>query len=150
MKGLLVIIAFLSAEFEQVKTSQLFTEPEVSRGQLTYRQPDYLRWEYTSPNAYVWEVDGAQGNVSPQVRQLMNLILKSVSGAYLQPNEDFEVVMTDNIAELKPKRRELKQLFSKIVIRINLKTEIADEVVLYEKNGDETRIRFEHVKRSVL
>ena len=142
MKVLLVILAFLSADFEQVKTSQLFAEPELSKGHLTYRQPDYLRWEYTAPQTLVWEVDGAKGNVSPQVRQIMTLILKSVSGEYLQANNDFDVMQNGDIAELTPKRHELKQLFQKIIIRINPKTEIADEVVLYEKNGDETKIRF--------
>jgi len=146
MRMLLLILTFLSADFEQIKTSQLFAEPELSKGHLTYREPDYLRWEYTSPQALVWEMDGAKGNVSPQVRQIVTLILKSVSGAYLQPNDDFNVSMTDNIAELTPKRRELKQLFSKITIRINPKTGIADEVVLYEKSGDETRIRFFNAK----
>ena len=144
---LCVILTFLSADFEQVKTSQLFAEPELSKGHLTYRQPDYLRWEYTSPQALVWEVDGAKDNVSPQVRQIMSLILKSVSGEYLQPNDDFHISMNGDLAELTPKRRELKQIFTKIAIRINPNTEIANEVVLYEKNGDETRIRFYNAKR---
>ncbi len=147
MKWLLVILTFLSADFEQVKTSQLFTEPELSKGHLTYRAPDYLRWEYTSPQELVWEVDGAKGNVSPQVRQIVTLILKSVSGEYLQPNEDFNVTRNSDMAELVPRRRELKQLFTRITIRINPSTEIADEVVLYEKSGDETKIRFYNAKR---
>lgn len=146
MKIFLVIFAFLTAEFEQVKTSELLSEPVVSEGHLTYRAPDYLRWEYTSPQALVWEVDGAKGNVSPQVRQIMTLILKSVSGEYLQPNEDFNVTRTGGVAELTPKRRELKQLFSKITILISPQTKVAEEVVLYEKNGDETKIRFGKVQ----
>ena len=148
MKGLvLVILAFLSADFEQVKTSQLFAEPEVSAGHLTYRHPDYLRWEYFEPRALVWEIDGANGNVSPQVRQIMSLILKSVSGEYLNTNDDFHVGQHEDILELTPKRRELKQLIAKITIRTNPDTKIADEVVLYERNGDETKIRFFNVKR---
>ena len=146
MRMLLFILTLLSADFEQVKTSPLFAEPELSKGHLTYRQPDYLRWEYITPQTLVWEVDGAKGNVSPQVRQIVMLIIKSISGEYLQPNEDFNVVRTGDMAELTPKRRELKQLFTKISIRLNSKTEIADEVVLYEKNGDKTRIRFFNAK----
>ena len=147
MRMLLVILAFLSADFEQVKTSSLFAEPEQSKGHLTYRSPDYLRWEYSSPQALVWEVDGSKGNVSAQVRQIMTLILKSVSGAYLEPNEDFNVEPKGEEVELTPKRRELKQLFTKITLRMDKKNEIAEEVVLYEKNGDETRIRFYNAKR---
>jgi outer membrane lipoprotein-sorting protein len=149
MRLLLLILTFLSADFEQVKTSQLFAEPEHSNGHLTYRQPDYLRWEYTQPQPLVWEVDGAKGNVSPQVRQVMTLILKSISGEYLQPNNDFDVKQNGDIADLTPKRRELKQLFRKITIRINPKTGIADEVVLFEKNGDETKIRFTNAQRTI-
>ena len=149
MKTLLFILAFLSADFEQVKTSQLFADPEYSQGHLTYRQPDYLRWEYTSPQTLVWELDGTKGNVSPQVRQIMSLILKSVSGEYLQPNDDFHVTTNGNIAVLTPKRRELKQLFSKVTIRMDYKTEIAEEVILYEKSGDQTNIRFRNVKKQI-
>ena len=147
LKTLLFILAFLSADFEQVKTSQLFAEPEYTQGHLTYRQPDYLRWEYTSPQTVIWELDGTKGNVSAQVRQIMSLILKSVSGEYLQPNDDFHVTTNDNLTELTPKRRELKQLFSKITIRMDSKSEIAEEVILYEKNGDQTNIHFKNVKR---
>lgn len=144
---LLTALTFLEADFEQVKTSSLFAEPELSKGHLTYREPDYLRWEYTAPQTLVWEVDGSKDNVSPQVRQIMTLILKSVSGAYLEPNEDFQIEKNDNIAKLSPKRRELKQLFVSIAIRINPKTQIAEEVVLNEKNGDQTIIRFFNAKR---
>ncbi len=143
---LLGVLTFLSADFEQVKTSQFFAEPEVSKGHMTYREPDYLRWEYTSPQELVWEVDGNKGNVSAQVRQIVTLILKSVSGSYLQENDDFHVLQEGDLTVLLPKRRELKQLFSKMTIRMDSKAEYANEVVLYEKNGDQTQIRFMNIK----
>ena len=138
-------MSHLEADFVQVKSSLLFAEPEASKGHLTYREPDYLRWEYTSPQPIVWEVNGAKDNVSPQIKQLVVLILKTVNGSYLQPNSDFDVSWEGDWAILKPKRRDLKQLFTKITIRLNPQTGIADEVVLYEQSGDETNIRFFNV-----
>ena len=135
----------LEADFVQVKTSALFAEPEESKGHLIYRQPDYLRWEYMSPQAIVWEVDGAKDNVNPQIRQIVLLILKTINGNYLQPNNDFNVSWDGETAILTPKRRELKQLFARISIRLNAKTGVADEVILYEQSGDETKIRFLNV-----
>lgn len=135
----------LEADFVQVKTSALFAEPEESKGHLIYRQPDYLRWEYMSPQAIVWEVDGAKDNVNPQIRQIVLLILKTINGNYLLPNNDFNVSWDGETAILTPKRRELKQLFACISIRLNAKTGVADEVILYEQSGDETKIRFLNV-----
>jgi len=146
LTALLPEIGSFEADFVQMKTSSLFAEPEQSTGHLTYRQPDYLRWEYISPQPFVWEVNGSKDNVNPQVRQIVMLILKSINGSYLAPNNDFNVDWeSGEVAVLTPKRREIKQLFDHITIRLNTESGIADEVMLYEQSGDETQIRFLNV-----
>ena len=51
MKLLFILGAILQlvADFQQVKESQMMMEPQISTGTLTYRAPDYLRWEYKTP-----------------------------------------------------------------------------------------------------
>lgn len=119
---------------------------QVSEGQLTYRAPDYLRWEYTSPASLVWEIDGKKGNVSPQVRKMVELIMRSINGEYLTTNDDFEVKQQGQVYTLTPKKREIRQFFQEIRITLNEKTGVADEVLLTEKSGDTTKIRFSQVK----
>lgn len=135
----------LEADFIQQKSSAMFTEPQLSKGHLSYRQPDYLRWEYTSPASLVWQIDGKQSNLSPQIRQMVRLIMCSIDGSYLTENDDFYVSVSDNEAVLTPKRRQLSQLFSSITLQINPSTGIAKQVTIVERSGDTTHIAFSNV-----
>lgn len=143
---LLSVILNLNADFRQEKEISIMSETQVSTGHLTYKAPDYLRWEYTTPTALVWEVDGKKGNVSPQVRRMIELIMRSISGEYLTTNDDFLVEQQGAVYTLVPKKREIKQLFTSIVITLDPSTGVAKEVVMTEKNGDTTRIRFSNVR----
>lgn len=150
--GLILLVApvpleHLEADFIQLKTVQLLQEQQRSEGHLTYRAPAYLRWEYTTPVPMVWETGGNDGQTNRQAEQIVQLIMRSVNGEYLTDNEDFIVERMDNVACLTPKKRELRQLFRTIRIRLNQETGIADEVELTEKNGDRTLITFHNVNR---
>ena len=68
--------------------------------------------------------------------------MKSVQGDYLQKNNDFEVAKQQDTYILSPKRKQLSQLYSKIEMRFNTETGVADEIRLYEKNSDITTIVF--------
>lgn len=142
---ILTTILQLSADFHQTKQSQMLLEEQVSTGSLTYRHPDYLRWEYTSPVQIIWELDGEKSNVAPQVKRLLKLIMKTIACDNLQTTNDFEVLVKDGTYHLIPKNREFKQFFSSILLEINPKTKVANKVVLTEKNGDITTIVFYNV-----
>ena len=135
-----------AAQFVQQKTSAMFVEPQRSEGQLLYRQPDYLRWEYTKPQPLVWELDGDKGNMNPHIKNMVMLIRQSISGDLAAAEKSFVVEQQDNIVTLTPKKRELKNLFIHIRIVLNPETQIADEVTIYEANGDTTHIRFFDVR----
>lgn len=144
---ILSIILSLSADFTQVKEMQLMSAPQISEGHMTYRSPDFLRWEYTKPQSLVWEVDGEKTNVSRPIKGMIDLIMKSVSGEYLVDNESFEVQTKGNVSVLTPKKRDLKQFFQQITITLNPKTGIADKVEIVEKNGDKTSLTFHNIKQ---
>lgn len=134
----------LEADFSQTKTSSMFVTPQQAQGHLSFRSPSYLSWAYTSPEKQVWTLDDNKGSGSPLARQLMQLILQTITGSYLQPNADFDVSLSDSTANLTPKKRDLKRLFSSITIYFDSASQIAKQVLIIEPNGDQTDIRFSH------
>ena len=142
---ILGVILHLSADFRQTKQSVMLVDEQVSVGHLTYRTPDYLRWEYTSPIQLVWELDGEKSNVSPQVKRLLKLIMQTIACDKLQTTDDFEVSVKNGVYHLLPKNRELKQFFTNIQLEIDSTTKVAKKVVLTEKNGDVSTIVFYNI-----
>ncbi|MGN0227988.1 MAG: outer membrane lipoprotein carrier protein LolA [Paludibacteraceae bacterium] len=128
----LIIAAIISleADFMQTKQVALMNEPQVSSGHMTYRAPDFMRWEYQKPETIVWEVDGDKSNVNPQIQKLLRMIMSSVAG---NTQEDTRML------------RESKRLFKAVNITMDEKQGTAKRVELIEKNGDTTIIEFSNV-----
>ena len=127
---IIAVIVSLEADFVQTKHVALMSEPQVSTGHMTYRAPDYLRWEYLTPQAVVWETDGKKSNVHPQVQGLLRMIMASIAGT-AQDNKQMQ--------------RESKRLFRSINVIMDETNEVAQRVEMVEKNGDQTIIEFNHV-----
>lgn len=126
MKTLLLIWLFvapsqLTALFTQTRHSPLLTQDQVSHGRMEYRAPDYLRWEYTDPQAVVWLLDGRHSNMRPEARRMVQMILKMVRGE----------VNTDNAKAFQP-------YFQHVQVTLNSDS-LAQQIIL--TNHDEwTRI----------
>ncbi len=127
---ILAVIVSLEADFVQTKTSALFADPQVSTGHMTYRAPDYMQWAYISPQQLLWEIDGEQSNVNPQIQKLLRMIMASVAG---------------NTAEDPKLQKESKRLFREVNIVMDEAGQVARRVELIEKNGDTTTIEFTNV-----
>ena len=127
---ILAVIVSLEADFVQTKSSAMLTEPQVSTGHMAYRAPDYMQWAYTSPQPLVWEIDGENTNVNPQIQRLLRMILSSVAG---------------NNTDDPQLQRESKHLFRSVNIEMDEASEVAKRVELIEKNGDTTVIEFSNV-----
>ncbi len=127
---ILSVILNLTADFTQTKSVAMMREPQVSQGKMVYRAPDYLKWEYTSPNAVVWEMNGQESNVSPQIQNLLRMIMASISGA--EESDD-------------KLRRESKKLFRSVNVIMDEQRKVAQRVELIDKNGDTTIIEFSNV-----
>lgn len=127
---ILAVIVSLEADFVQTKSSAMLNEPQVSTGHMSYRAPDYMQWAYTSPQQVVWEIDGEQSNVNPQIQRLLRMILSSVAG---------------NNTDDPQLQRESKRLFRSVDIQMDESGEVAKRVELVEKNGDTTVIEFSNV-----
>lgn len=149
------------------------------RAHLSYRSPDQLCWEYLTPTAYKWELGST--STSPQVQQLLEFIIRSISGDNLHDTAAFSVTQCTNAESqqsnpasqqnntgslqdntdttkgstgsakgsttylLIPKKRDLKQLFQSIEITLDPATQVAERVVLTEKNGDRSTISFSNL-----
>ena len=76
--------------------------------------------------------------------------MNSVVGKCLSDKKDFRTSIattnTEWIATLVPQRKEMKQMFQKIVLHFNKSRKMVSTVELVEKKGDRTVIQLTNVK----
>ena len=155
----------LQCSFVQTKTLKMMKSKLVSNGRMSYSQPALLRWEYTSPYAYTFIVNGAKVLMKSRqrrdvvnaaqnkvFREITNIMLNSVTGKCLTDKQNFTTLMLVNgdrwIARLTPMKKEMKQLFSTLVITFDKRQMVAVSVEMIEKSGDNTLILLRDVKKN--
>ena len=153
----------LQCRFVQEKTSSMLAEPSIAKGTMHYASPDRMRWEYTEPYAFALVVNGEQitkvtdgkaetldGKSSRMYQGMVSLIMGSASGKKLFDASVFDVALYDDNefwrAEMTPKRRDMKRMFSQLVFRFDKKTNGISRVEFKDAGGDVTSIRFEDMK----
>lgn len=153
----------MQCRFVQEKTSSMLAEPSVAEGTMHYAAPDRMRWEYTTPYAFALVVNGErlvkvtdgkaevlEGNAGRMYQGMVNLIMGSASGKKLFDTTVFDIVLyNDNgfwRADMTPKRRDMKRMFSQLVFRFDKKTNGISRVEFVEAGGGITSIRFEEIK----
>ena len=135
----------------------------VSKGRMYYQQKNRLRWEYTAPHKYVFilndtkvgirngdrndVIDTDQNKVFKEIARVM---MNSVVGKCLNDEREYKVDITaDNsewIARLNPLRKNMKQMFTSIVLHFDRQRALVTKVELTEKNKDRTVIELKNVK----
>ena len=153
----------MQCRFVQEKTSTMLAEPSVAEGTMHYAAPDRMRWEYIKPYAFALVVNGErlvkvtdgkaevlEGNAGRMYQGMVNLIIGSASGKKLFDTTVFDIVFYDDNgfwrADMTPKRRDMKRMFSQLVFRFDKKTNGISRVEFVSANGDVTSIRFEEIK----
>ena len=153
----------MQCDFSQTKSMKLLSKEMQSKGIMYFKQPDKLRWQYTSPYDYTFIMNGdkvtmksakstqninVQGN--KMFRQITKIILNSITGSGLKSATDFqvEIYKTENsyFAKLYPKKKELKQIYSVIEIYFNQSLTMVNGVKMMEKTGDVTSVKLQNVK----
>ena len=153
----------MQCDFTQTKSMKLLKREMKSTGMMYFRQPDKLRWQYTSPYDYTFIMNGdkvrikstkstqdinVQGNKI--FRQITNIILNTVTGGGLKSASDFtvEVYKSDKgyFAKLYPKKKEVKQVYNVIEIYFNSSLTMVSSVRMIEKTGDETLVNLNNLK----
>ena len=153
----------MQCRFVQEKTSSMLAEPQIAEGKMYYAAPDRMRWEYTTPYAFALVVNGErlvkvtdgkaevlEGNAGRMYQGMVNLIIGSASGKKLFDTTVFDIVFYDDNgfwrADMTPKRRDMKRMFSQLVFRFDKKTNGISRVEFVEAGGGITSIQFEEIK----
>ena len=145
----------LQCTFVQEKISTLVTEKAVAKGILLYQSLSMLRWEYTEPtpstlilngnDAVLLDKNGKKVGNEKMLRQLGGIIISMINGNGIAQNKQFssEFYEIDNsqvLVVLMPIQKRLKDFYNKIELKVDLKTMLANEIILDEKSGDKTVI----------
>ena len=153
----------MQCRFVQSKTMAMLAEPSVSEGKMYFASPDRLRWEYFKPYAFALVVNGERivkvtdgnaevldGNSGRMYQGITSMIMGSASGKKLFDATAFDIVLYDDSAcwkaEMTPKRRDMKRMFSQLVFHFDKKTQVIDYVEFFEAKGDKTVIQFEEIR----
>ncbi len=153
----------MQCDFVQTKYIKMLNDKMVSKGKMYYQQSDKLRWEYSSPYAYAFVLNGSKVlisrgkrndvvnvNQSKFFKEIARIMMNSVVGKCLTDTKDFKTNITgtqsEYIATLYPKQKQMQQMFQKIILHFNRQKSIVFKVELIEKKGDRTIIELLNVK----
>ena len=155
-------IKSMKCDFRQVSTVPLMDEPQVSSGKMLYRQPSSLKWVYTEPFIYSITIDNdnisvdtGQGqteigsDASRMFKGLAGIVLGCMSGENLKDKRLFQTTVTEQdnewVAVLVPQRREIKRVFSEIVMVFDPATSLLKHLDMKDQNGGSTAIEISNV-----
>lgn len=150
-------IKTIQCNFIQIKRLSMLNDKMVSRGRMIYQKPNFLRWEYQSPYSYVFIINGAKVMIkqggkknsidiksSRMFQEITRIMMNSVTGRNLMSSSEFNVKMytlyNDWVADLIPKRHQMKNIFSTIRIYFDANRSIVSKIEMFEKGGDKTEI----------
>ena len=150
-------LSSMQCDFVQTKTVKILNEKLVSKGRMWYQQPNRLRWEYLTPYTYTFVFNGAKVSLKKNNRndvidvnrnrmfkEIASIMMNSVVGKCLTDRKSFRTTVRDTSAEwvatLVPLSKELKQMFTGIVLHFNKEKNVVVKVEMLEKNGDTTVI----------
>lgn len=158
-----VRISTVQADFTQTKKMKMLSDVMVSRGKMWCTQPNLLRWEYQSPqpssfilnNGKVLLSKGQHDRIvnvnrNKMLRQITRLMIPNGLGKCLTDEKDFRVTVesenTQHILTLFPQSKELKQLFTRLILYYDRKQSVVTKVEMYEKSGDNSIIELANIK----
>ena len=153
----------MQCDFIQTKHLRMLNDKMTSKGRMYYQQTNRLRWEYTSPYSYTFILnddkvllknkqrnDVIDVNKNKLFREIARIMMNSVVGTSLTDDKSFKSTIATNgnewIASLLPQRKDLKQLFQKIILHFNKHNAMVKQVELIEKNGDKTVIELNNIR----
>ena len=153
----------MQCDFVQTKHLKMLNDVMVAQGKMYYQQSSKLRWEYTNPYAYIFVLNGDKVllknrqrndvidvNQNKMFREIASIMMSSVVGNCLSDDKTFKTTITtangEWIATLVPKRKDMRQMFQKIVLHFNQQRAVVSCVEMIEKNGDKTVINLKNIR----
>ena len=153
----------MQCDFVQTKHLKMLNDKMVSKGSMFYQQSNCLRWEYTSPYTYTFILnndkvllknkkrnDVIDVNQNKVFKEIARIMMNSVVGNCLNDEKNFKSSLSVSggawVATLLPQRKDMKQMFQKIVLHFSQKQAMVTQVELIEKNGDRTIIDLKNIR----
>jgi outer membrane lipoprotein carrier protein len=153
----------MQCDFIQTKHLKMLNNDFVSHGKMYYQQSNKLRWEYTSPYSYTFILNNdkvllknKQRNDLIDIKQnklfreIVRIMMSSVVGNCLADDKNYKVsiatIGNEWVATLLPQRKDMKQMFQKLVLHFNAKKSVVNTVELYDKNGEKTIIELKNIR----
>jgi len=152
------LLKTITANFRQEKTSLLISEKSVSMGVFYYKNSGFLRWEYSSPEKYVLIQNKEKVNLKNEkgeiletgrmFKYLADFISNSINGNAIIEQKNFKKEYYKNdknnsiSIKLIPISKQIKQIYSEIIVELDTKTLLANEITMIEISGDITNIKF--------
>lgn len=155
----------MQCDFLQTKQLKMLNDKMVSEGRMYYSQKDKLRWEYVKPYQYTFIMNGDRVLLKNKersdvidvrqnkiFREIANIMLNSVVGNCLNDDRSFKTSITTAggqwVATLLPQRKDMKQMFQKIILHFDQQQATVSRVELVEKNGDLTTIDLKNIRKN--
>jgi outer membrane lipoprotein carrier protein len=149
----------LESNFVQMKYLSVLTEPSRSSGYFCFKSPGMVRWEYTEPFKYLVvinndrlflkdnnKIKSYEMNSSKAFVALSSGLGKLLQGDIFDNKTEFACKYFENEVNYKlilvPKKKELKKIFSSILLYFDKKQFSVSRVVMVELSGDKTEIEF--------
>ena len=153
----------MQCDFVQTKHLKMLNNDFVSHGKMYYQQSNKLRWEYTSPYSYTFILNNDQVLLKNKqrndlidvkqnklFREIVRIMMSSVVGNCLADDKNYKVSIAtigiEWVATLLPQRKDMKQMFQKLVLHFNAKKSVVNTVELFDKNGEKTIIELKNIR----
>lgn len=158
-------LSSMQCDFVQTKELNLLNDKLISKGRMYYQQANKLRWEYISPYTYTFILNGAKVvlrkkerndvidvNQNRMFREIVHIMMSSVVGKCLSDTKSFKTSIKDAdtewVATLVPQTKEMKQMFTRIILHFDKRQSVVVRVEMCEKNGDNTEISLTNIKKN--
>lgn len=152
----------MNCSFVQTKHLSMLNDKMVSEGKMYYKQSDKLRWEYVSPYKYLFIFNGTKvyvGNKSRKdvidtntnrvFKEVARIMMSTVTGTALSNSKDFIIDVADGntvwVVTLIPKKKDMRKIFSKIILAFAKSNLMIFEINMYENNNDHTNIKLKNI-----
>lgn len=153
----------LACDFTQEKHISILDDALVSTGKMQYQASDKLRWEYTSPSAFVFTMNGNQvclkseaeskvidSKKDSRFKHIAKMMEGNLVGNSLADTKSFKTELQQIDGQwqvtLIPLRADLKQMWQKLVLYIPADLKMVSKVEFYEVSGDYTSIAFKNIQ----
>ena len=153
----------LECDFVQTKHLQILDDKMVAKGRMYYQQADKLRWEYVSPYTYIFILNQNQvllkNNDRTDVidvernrifKEIARMMMNSIVGNCLSDEKTFktqvEVAGNEWVATLVPLKKDMKQMWNKLVLHIQPDMKVVSKVEMHEPSGDYTVIDLKNIR----